>query len=300
MYKIKFKIYWTEDDYVFINLEILDTVFWITYVAISKNYKLLTEEDFLINPFNWEKLKVIIWNYFEEEIRVWVSAHNKEDFNFAKQNNLEIRQVLSKSCTVPEADKARVWSENLKKEVIDIILENDNWEFLLQTETVWSSVLTHFVWWWIDEWDSELKTVSKELIEETGYTDFEIIWPINMSYVRTFAFRFTKQKNQDSLWRCFYIKLKWNNQIKSEIDEWKHTIKWFKKEEIAKNISWPAHSYLWGLFINWEKSFFEKWTLVNSWKFNWLKSNEAEIELFKFSKKKWFLVEEKQKKYIIS
>jgi 8-oxo-dGTP pyrophosphatase MutT (NUDIX family) len=161
-------------------------------------------------------------------------------------------------------------------------LENDKWEFLLQTETSWGVILTHFVWWWIDYWDTELETVSKELIEETGYTDFEIIWPINMTYSRSLAYRFTKGKNQDVVWRCFYIKLKWNNKIKSEVDDWKHTIEWIKKEKISDKISWPTHSYLWDIFSNWEKPFFEEWTLVNSWKFDRLKSEEAEIEIKKF------------------
>jgi len=95
-HKIKFKIFWREG-FIEINLERLDTVFWITFIAISslKNDYLLTEKDFLINPFNDEKLKVIIWDYFKEEIRVWIPAHNEKDFEFAKKNNLEIRQVIA-------------------------------------------------------------------------------------------------------------------------------------------------------------------------------------------------------------
>ena len=290
MHKIKFKIFWKEE-FVEINLERLDTVFWITYIAISKDYYLLTEKDFLINPFNDEKVKVITWDYFEEKIRAWVPAHNEKDFEFAKKNNLEIKQVISKENKVPEVEKVREWFEVLKRDVVDIILENDRWEFLLQTETAGWVTLTHFVWWWIDEWDSELETVSKELIEETWYTDFEIIWPINMSYARSFAFRFTKQKNQDVLWRCFHIKLKSYNQIRSEVDDWKHTIKWVKKEEIIKNISWPTHLYMWDLFMKWDKYFSEKWILVNSWNFDRMESEKAEIELLELAKKNWFLAE---------
>ena len=293
MHKIKFKIFWKEES-VEINLERLDTVFWITYIAISKDYYLLTEKDFLINPFNHEKVKVITWDYFEEKIRAWVPAHNEKDFEFAKKNNLEIKQVIAKDNKVPEVEKVREWFETLERYVIDIILENDKWEFLLQTETIWWITLTHFVWWWIDEWDSELETVSKELIEETWYTDFEIIWPINMSYCRSFAFRFTKQKNQDVLWRCFYIKLKSYNQIRSEVDDWKHTIKWVKEEEIIKNISWPTHLYMWDLFMKWDKYFSEKWILVNSWNFNRMESKKAEIELLELAKKNWFLIEENE------
>jgi hypothetical protein len=34
-------------------------------------------------------------------------------------------------------EKPREWVDVLERNVVDIILENDKWEFLLQTETAW-------------------------------------------------------------------------------------------------------------------------------------------------------------------
>jgi hypothetical protein len=293
MHKIKFKIFWEDEKYVIIELERLDTVFWITYIAIKKWYQNLLETDFLINPFNDEKIKVINWDSFEWNIRAGIPAHNYEDFDFAKNNNLEIRQSIAKDFIYTGDNAPREICETLNRETIDVILENDKWNFLLEVEnhTNWKHI--HFIWGWIEEWQSELDAVKAEIIEETGYTDFEIIWPINLSFASSFWYRDSKKKNQKCLWRVFYVKLKSSIQIKSEIEDWKHKIIWVKKDDVLKRITWEWHKDFWNWFIKWEKPFIEKWVLVNSWEFDRLESKVAEKELLKLAKKEGFLVEEK-------
>jgi hypothetical protein len=144
------------------------------------------------------------------------------------------------------------------------------------------------VWGWIEEWQTELEAVSAEIIEETGFTDFEVIWDVNLSYAKCLWFRANKNKNQECLWRAFHVKLKSNNQIKSEIDEWKHTIKWVKKDDVLNEITWSWHVDHWNLFNKWEKALIDYWVLVNSWEFDWLDSKIAKIKLTEFAEKNWF------------
>ncbi len=247
---------------------------------------------YVINPFNGKKVPLwiadyVLWNYGTWAVMA-VPAHDTRDFAFAKKYNLPIIQSIAPYIVYEWKDAPRDWIETLNRKTIDIILENEKWEICLQIEkhSNWEHI--HFIWWGIEEWETEIEAVKKELVEETWYTDFEIIWPINMSFFCGIWYRANKNKNQKCTWRAFYIKLKSSKQIKSEIDEWKHNIKWVKKEEVTRLINWDVHLKFWDKFHNWEKAFTEYWILVNSWDFDWLTSKEAQTKLIEFATKNWF------------
>ena len=247
---------------------------------------------YVINPFNSQEVPLWIWDYVLGNYWTWavmaVPAHDVRDFEFAKKYDLEIVQSILKYVTYDWIKAPKKEVETLVRNTIDVIVENDKWEFLLQLEEDGKETHCHFVWGWIEEWDTELETVSKELTEETWYTDFEIIWPLNLSYKWGKSFRHTKNKNQDTIWRFFHIKLNSENQIESELADWKHTIEWVKKENVLQRITWNNHADAWNLFINWEKAFTDLWVLVNSWKFDRLDSKTAQKELVQFAEEKWF------------
>jgi leucyl-tRNA synthetase len=248
---------------------------------------------FVVNPFNWEKVPLWIWDYVLWNYWTWavmaVPAHDERDFEFAKKYWLEINQSIARYRIYDWKKAPKKDVETLKRSTVDIIIENEKWEFLLQLEDEWSYSHCHFVWWWIEEWETELEAVKKEIIEETWFTDFEIIWPVDLSYKWGVLFRHTKNKNQDTIWRFFHIKLKSDNQIRSEIEDWKHRIEWCKKENIASRLNWDNHSDWWNLFLNWEKSFTEDWILTNSWEFsNLLTSKEARNKLSQFAEENNF------------
>jgi len=247
---------------------------------------------YVINPFNWKQVPLWIWDYVLGNYGTWavmaVPAHDVRDFEFAKKYDLEIKQSVAKFITDTWIKTPKKELETLNRKTIDIIIENDKWEFMLQLEDDWKNTHCHFVWGWIEDWDSELETVSKELIEETWYTEFEIIWAINLSYKWWFAYRHTKNKNQKTIWRFFHLKLKSNKQIPSEIDEGQHRIEWVKKGDITKKITWSNHLDAWNLFIKWEKAFTEYWELINSWDFTGLMTKEAQSKMIEFAEKEWF------------
>ncbi len=247
---------------------------------------------YIINPFNWKEVPLWIWDYVLWNYGTWavmaVPAHDERDFEFAKKYDLEIIQSIAKSFEYKWKDAPKKWVETLNRETVDIILENEKWEFLLQIEEHKNWTHIHLVWGWIDKWDSELETVTKELVEETWYTDTEIVWPVNLSLAYSLWYRANKDKNQQCIGRVFHLMLKSDNQIISEIDEWKHTVKWVKKEEVWKLINWTWHLDFWNHFYNWEKPFTNLWVLVNSWEFDLLWSKEAQIKLIEFAEKEWF------------
>ncbi|MDR2416140.1 MAG: NUDIX domain-containing protein [Candidatus Peribacteria bacterium] len=69
---------------------------------------------------------------------------------------------------MPKADV-----ETLVRTTIDAIIENDKGEMLLQREE--NPTKVHFVGGGIDVGEDEITALKREIIEETGYTDFEIV-----------------------------------------------------------------------------------------------------------------------------
>ena len=247
---------------------------------------------YVINPFNNKEVPLWIWDYVLGNYGTWavmaVPAHDERDFEFAKKYELEIIQSIAKTFEYKWKDAPKNWVETLHRKTIDVILENEKWEILLQIEkhSNWKHI--HLIWWWIEELQTELEAVKAEIIEETWYTDFEIIWDVNLYYAYSLWYRANKNKNQQCIWRVFYVKLNSNKQIESEIDEWKHSVKWVKKDEVWKLINWTGHLDFWNHFYNEKKAFTEYWVLVNSWEFDLLSSKKAQTKLIEFAEKNWF------------
>lgn len=247
---------------------------------------------YVINPFNGEKVPLYIWDYVLGNYGTWavmaVPAHDERDFEFAKKFGIEIKQVVAPSVVYDWIKAPKPELETLERKTIDTIIENEKWEFLIEFEKDENHIHYHFVWWWIEKWDSELETVKKEILEETWYSDILEIIPINMSYKWWSWYRHTKWKNQKTIWRFFHVKINSTNQIKSEIEEWKHEIMWVKKDEVIKLLNWWNHIDAWKIFLNWESPITDDWVLVNSWEFDWLTSQEAREKLTQYATEKWF------------
>lgn len=245
---------------------------------------------YIINPFNNTKIPLYIGDYvlgnYGTGAVMAVPAHDERDFEFAKKMGIDIVQSIAPRQAYTWVNASRPDVETLHREVIDVILENEKGEFLLLYEE--NPLNHHFIGGGVETGETELEALKKEIIEESGYTDFEIVWAVNGSYISSFGFRHTKQKNQDCMGRFFHVKLKSEKQVPSEIDDGHHKMAWFKKEEVAKLLSWPNHSSAWELFLNGNICYTQDGILVNSWEFNGLTSLEAREKLSIFAQENGF------------
>jgi leucyl-tRNA synthetase len=237
-----------------------------------------------INPANGEDIPVWIADYvlvnYGTGAVMAVPAHDERDFEFAKKYNLSIKEVVSfyyegVGDSAPQQEK-----ETLNREVVDVIIENEKGEFLLIKENANNAEKIHFVGGGT-EGEDELEALKKEIKEETGYIDFEIIEKIP-NCVSAFAFRHTKLKNQNTYGYFFHVKLKSENRIASEVEEGKHSLMWVKKEEVKNLINWPHHLFAWEMFLKKERVFSEFGVLINSNQFNGLTSEEAKQKITEF------------------
>ncbi len=252
---------------------------------LAKDKSWVRSWSYAIHPFSWKKIPIWIADYvlanYGSWAVMWVPAHDERDFEFASKYNLPIQDVIAKEYILTWKDALQKDCETLHRKVVDVILENNQWEYLLihETHEQWDDY--HFVWWGIETWDTEKETVYKEVLEETGYTDIEIIKSLVWSYKKVLWFRHTKQKNQDTTGRYFHAKLKSNKKIDSEVEEWHHNIIWIKKEDVAKMITRPAHADARETFLSQQDTKNEiaittqKWILVNSWEYSNKTSEDA-------------------------
>lgn len=249
---------------------------------------------YVINPYNLEKLPVwigdfVLWNYGTGA--VFGDAHDDRDFVFAKKYGIPLKQSIAYEYTFDGVYAPKNNTETLKRKCIDVILENKNGDFFLIEEhnAENNSYARHFVGGGVEEGETEKEAILKEIKEESGYTDVEIIAPVEMSYIYSKWYRHTKNKNQETLAQFWHVKLKSEERVYCEIDEWKHSGNWYSKDQIEELINWWNHKLMWQTFWHWPQyAMIDDGILINSWEFNGLTSAEARKVLTEKAEQEWF------------
>ena len=317
----QFKMYLeNSEDYFEVFTTRIDTVFWMTFVVMAPEHplvdKITTAEykdavekykeqakfktqlertelqkektgqftwAYAINPFNWDKIPVYIWDYVLANYGTWVvmavPAHDERDYDFAKVHNIPIKYVIWNTYWKrdPNAEAKRSWYGIVYDERDGTILLNRCWNGKYNNP-----------WWTIEEWETELEWTIRDLKEETWYNDFSFV--AELACAQSFYYAPRKETWRENNAKYFLFKLNSNSQqpknltkfesdyqcVKVTIDEF---IKYLQ-EQINQDNNYAkanmdailaAKKYLSGENI----AYTEKWIVFNSWEFSWLTSEEA-------------------------
>ena len=205
-----------------------------------------------------------------------VPAHDKRDFAFAQKFGIDVKQVIT--TYIEHCDGINDPREDVKlidgRPCVDIIIEHPTQEkFLVQIEKAEEHTHVHLVGGGIDEDETQKEAVAKELIEETGFVNFEIKERVFQD-LECLGYRHTKNANVRGFTNFYHVKLKDLEQVESEIDEGLHEIDWRTKQEVTNTITWEPHLFGWKKFID-SSVFIEEGQLINSGDFSDLSSEEA-------------------------
>ncbi len=306
----------TQDDFLKVFTTRVDTIFGCTYVVVApehtiikneklkiKNYKEVEEYieqakkktamergDLnkeksgvqlegveVINPFTGESVPVFVADYvlgsYGTGAVMAVPAHDERDWEFAKKYELPLRNSIAQE-TGEKQENPHFRSASYG------IIENDKQEILLQ-------FLTKYNRWilpggGVELGESRQEALFREIREETGYTDCELIQEVGVARAQYFGIHSQESKCADvSLFRLKLLsekqqKLDWDDREKEIGMEhsWissKQALDYFAQDPTSKVIFFDIFER----YVSGKYCFIGDGILVDSGEFTGLTSKEA-------------------------
>lgn len=204
-----------------------------------------------------------------------VPAHDERDFAFAKAFNLPIKQVIAPKL-LQDTGPAKYRPEEpvVKGESVIVFLQHPTEEKYLGLdwkESSWGAktLLTGT----IEDLDPE-KTALKEIAEETGYLNADIVCKLGI--IDELFYHPPKQTNKLVRGHVFLIRLQDEKQgIVEGHEAARHNLKWLTKEELRGFLTPQTHQFA----LDWLDGGFQPYTgsgtLVNSGEFDGMEASEV-------------------------
>ena len=192
---------------------------------------------YAVNPVNNEEIPIYISDYvlasYGTGAIMAVPAHDDRDFEFATKFNIPIIQVLE------EVTGTEQENETVKNSIVAIVYDKENDKYLTINWRENGGRL--FVGGTKKENESAVDCAIREIAEETGYTDIELVsedFKINHHY---YAYNKDKYFNIEATPLLF--ELKSSKQVSQNLDDdEKFAVEWVDKDTILKEVKDELHA----------------------------------------------------------
>ena len=278
---VKFKVKDTDKSFTVFTTR-CDTLFGATYCVLSPEHELVdlittsdkkeevdaykkvcaTKSEMERTELNKEKTGVFIGAYAinpvnNKEIPIWISdyvlatygtgaimavpAHDERDYEFAKKFNIDIIQVLEEVTGTPHEN------ESTKNSIVAILYDEKNNNYLTIN---WGNLGGRlFIGGSIKEGETPLECAIREVKEETGYVNIELLQELPKINHHYYAYNKDKYFNIEST--GFVFKLVNDEKIEQNLDEdEKFTVEWVSEETVNKEITEQLHKKTYEYYLN--------------------------------------------------
>ena len=191
---------------------------------------------YAINPVNGKEIPIWISDYvlatYGTGAIMAVPAHDQRDYDFAKEFGLEIIPVIEQ--VTGEIRE----NESHKDSIVAVIYDEKNDKYLTINWHELGGRL--FVGGTRHENESALDCAKREIMEETGYNDIELVnecFPINHHY-----YAYNKNKAFSITANGFLFKLNSDRKVETNLDDdEKFTVEWVDRKTIEEEVKDELH-----------------------------------------------------------
>lgn len=209
-----------------------------------------------------------------QENRFFIPAHNQEDFEYAIKKHLSIKQVIAPYFYGFGKEKIRNDKKTqIRHSVIAVIKHNIEDKYLCVDCK--GRLCKSFILGGIEQGEKPEQAALREVKEETGYIDVDIIYHSPFILINHFYAGY-KGINRYATLDILFGKLNSDENIGiSEVENEKHGVKWIPKDELLNFISVNNNKFALNILLNGEKAYTGEGIMINSDKFNGMNSKEA-------------------------
>lgn len=299
----------------------VDTLFGVTYVVLAPEHKLVQEllqncenkkevEKYIeivknkiqeerteskektgvelkgvyaINPANGEHVPVWIADYvlasYGTGAVMAVPAHDERDFEFAKKYNLPVKYVINPVFVRGDVVGKTDFQE--KQKIVSIVEDGKGNVLTIN----WGSKLGGrlFLGGTVEKGESPQQTALRELAEETGYTDAEVLHVSEETFDYKY-FALSKNIAYQAFTKFVHVKLRSLEKKEVALEENekdKFTVEWISYNQAGKEVVEVLHNYAFNKYIL-NQCFTGYGVLDRSARFDGLTSEQAKKEITKF------------------
>ncbi len=245
-----------------------------------------------INPATGKEIPVWIADYalaqYGTGAVMAVPAHDERDFAFAQKFNLPIVEVVQPLSIVEgaAADAVRPGLPLVDRHAVAAVIKHWEKDEYLCLRWKGGSGVKAFVTGGIEKGEESLLTAQREIREETGYLNAEIVKPLGGAVHAQFYSLYRKE-NRFGHYIPFLFQLK--DGAREEVAQTEkdlHEVVWIKRDEVAQFLNRGDMSVVWSRAQG-ESAYAGKGILTESGDFNGMNSEEARVAITeRFGKKK--------------